>query len=544
MLRNKKWFLIVTIVLMIVIATMALSACTRSGDDYYTVESAYAKAQELGYTGTLDEFIEMISGKDGKDGMTIVSFEKTATNGNIDTYTITYSDGTSHTFKIKNGTDGQTAEQGDSAYEVWAALPENENKTIYDFIEAISGKDGENGSSITAIEQATNYALGSSLSVVANFEKEGYSTTSAGSAIIYKDDTLTSTLYLITNYHVVYCEGITASSGMFSSRFITIDDTSKDIKVYFYGMPYFTGDDGKLTGGIAATFVGGSYTNDIAVLALTGDSYAEYTDYRNLCGKVSGDADASYFIRPVTQAQSVASVGDTAIAIGNPEGTGISVTSGIVSVESENISLSLSSTKIVNTRVMRIDTAVNSGNSGGGLFTSDGSWIGIVNAKTTATTIENIAYAIPHELVSAVADNIIRGYVAQLQDEDAANDAEAVSAKLPTIGIITKITNRYAVVIDGKATIVDQLTVDEISEGDNIASALVATDPDNAIVVGDILKTAKIGGITYNLTRLHSLKELLYKVDTPQVIFVNIVREGQEKTLTITVTETDINAIG
>ena len=30
--------------------------------------SAYNEAQELGYTGTLDEFIAMISGEDGKDG--------------------------------------------------------------------------------------------------------------------------------------------------------------------------------------------------------------------------------------------------------------------------------------------------------------------------------------------------------------------------------------------------------------------------------------------------------------------------------------------
>ena len=33
-----------------------------------TIETAYAKAQSLGYDGSLEDFIEMISGKDGEDG--------------------------------------------------------------------------------------------------------------------------------------------------------------------------------------------------------------------------------------------------------------------------------------------------------------------------------------------------------------------------------------------------------------------------------------------------------------------------------------------
>ena len=36
--------------------------------DVYTVEAAYEKASELGYAGSLEEFIQMISGKDGQDG--------------------------------------------------------------------------------------------------------------------------------------------------------------------------------------------------------------------------------------------------------------------------------------------------------------------------------------------------------------------------------------------------------------------------------------------------------------------------------------------
>jgi len=34
--------------------------------EVYTIKAAYAKATSLGYTGSLEEFIETISGKDGK----------------------------------------------------------------------------------------------------------------------------------------------------------------------------------------------------------------------------------------------------------------------------------------------------------------------------------------------------------------------------------------------------------------------------------------------------------------------------------------------
>ena len=44
----------------------------------------------------------------GKDGVGIVSIEKTGTKDNVDTYTINYSDGTTSTFIVTNGVDGHT----------------------------------------------------------------------------------------------------------------------------------------------------------------------------------------------------------------------------------------------------------------------------------------------------------------------------------------------------------------------------------------------------------------------------------------------------
>ncbi len=54
--------------------TVGLTACNNNNSDSnkwgseYSFTAAYAQAQELGYAGTLEEFIAMISGKDGKDG--------------------------------------------------------------------------------------------------------------------------------------------------------------------------------------------------------------------------------------------------------------------------------------------------------------------------------------------------------------------------------------------------------------------------------------------------------------------------------------------
>ena len=55
-------------------------------------------------------------------------------------------------------------------------------------------------------------------------------------------------------------------------------------------------------------------------------------------------------------------VGDTAIAIGNAQGYGISTSFGILSVDSEYITMTAADgSTTVSFRVMRTDTAVNSG---------------------------------------------------------------------------------------------------------------------------------------------------------------------------------------
>ena len=50
------------------------------------------------------------SGTPGKDGVGIQKIEKTNTEGLVDTYTITYTDGSTSTFTVTNGKDGEDAD--------------------------------------------------------------------------------------------------------------------------------------------------------------------------------------------------------------------------------------------------------------------------------------------------------------------------------------------------------------------------------------------------------------------------------------------------
>ena len=101
-------------------------------------------------------------------------------------------------------------------------------------------------------------------------------------------------------------------------------------------------------------------------------------------------------------------VGDTAIAIGNPLGElGGTVTTGIISALDRTIVLDNEEMTLLQT-----NAAINPGNSGGGLFNSRGELIGMVVAKSSGEDIEGLGFAIPSNLVSQVAQELINnGYV-------------------------------------------------------------------------------------------------------------------------------------
>ncbi len=75
---------------------------------FYDAYGLYqAKGGTLSYADWIKAGRPGADGKDGKDGVSVTSIKKTKTEGIIDTYTITYSNGKTSTFTITNGKDGE-----------------------------------------------------------------------------------------------------------------------------------------------------------------------------------------------------------------------------------------------------------------------------------------------------------------------------------------------------------------------------------------------------------------------------------------------------
>ncbi len=137
-----------------------------------------------------------------------------------------------------------------------------------------------------------------------------------------------------------------------------------------------------------ASLVGGDPMTDLAVIAIEKTDLPEVT---------------------LLEDSSTLKIGSDAIAIGNPLGTlGGTVTRGIISATSRNIKMSDGSVHTL----IQTDAAINSGNSGGGLFNNQGQLIGIVSAKYSATGVEGLGFAIPSSTVRTIVTDLIKnGYV-------------------------------------------------------------------------------------------------------------------------------------
>ena len=134
-------------------------------------KSAYEIAVDLGYKGTVNEWIESLKGQNGHtpvisikdgywyvDGVTtnvqatgstgngIKSIELLSTNGLVDTYKITFTDNTSTTFTVTNGKDGISIENVLLTEEGNLQVKLSNGTTLN--LGNIKGKDGIDGTSI------------------------------------------------------------------------------------------------------------------------------------------------------------------------------------------------------------------------------------------------------------------------------------------------------------------------------------------------------------------------------------------------------------
>lgn len=95
-------------------------------------------------------------------------------------------------------------------------------------------------------------------------------------------------------------------------------------------------------------------------------------------------------------------LGSQVVCIGNPLGTlPGSVSSGYLSYINRKIQIDSYNYM----ELLQTDVAINSGNSGGGLFNTSGALIGIVNAKYASEAIEGLGFAIP---INTVKDVVLK----------------------------------------------------------------------------------------------------------------------------------------
>lgn len=128
--------------------------------------------------------------------------------------------------------------------------------------------------------------------------------------------------------------------------------------------------------------------------------------------------------------------GETVYAVGNPGGTlSGTVTDGIISAIERTITVTTensgqatggqSGEKTISLEVMQTSAAVSPGNSGGGLFNSNGELIGIVNAKSSGDSQEGLGFAIPVNTAQEIAQSLINDgtYEAPAKEEESGNKA-------------------------------------------------------------------------------------------------------------------------
>jgi serine protease Do len=103
------------------------------------------------------------------------------------------------------------------------------------------------------------------------------------------------------------------------------------------------------------------------------------------------------------------SVGERAIAIGNPLGYNDTVTVGVISALDRELQLADK-----NLRLVQTDAAINPGNSGGALVNGQGQLIGINTIKIVDAQVEGIGFAIPINYAKPIIQELLdQGYVSR-----------------------------------------------------------------------------------------------------------------------------------
>ena len=346
--------------------------------------------------------------------------------------------------------------------------------------------------------QMVRYSTGGSWSWGFGYDR-GESTTqeveaATGSGVVIAEDTV------LTNFHVV--------------------EDASSLKVT-------TGDDE-----FDATLLAYDENLDVAILKADG---------LNLPAVTLGDSDTLQ-------------VGDWAICIGNPLGEQLAGTTTVGIVSALNREVSSTTTDkyglrgTVTNTMIQVDAAINSGNSGGGMFSVNGELMGIPTLKYTGSafsgkTVEGIGMCIPINAAKPLIEDVLNGKVTGNATAGASTNASGNTDLLngkPRMGItITGINTSSAAVRSGQLP--NGVYVTEVEEGSPAAeagmqAADIIVDADNTVITS----TSQLQEIIAEKNAGDTVEIKVYRVPgLADLTDADEIPEGEYITMTVTLEVVD-----
>ena len=180
---------------------------------------------------------------------------------------------------------------------------------------------------------------------------------------------------------------------------------------------------------------------------------------------------------------------------GNALGKGLSVTEGVVSVDSEYLSMSVSYQQTpITLRQIRVDAPMNQGCSGGGVFNLNGEFIGMVNARSGKDGVDDFGYVIPSATVIPLCQKIIDGY-----------NQNDLQTEIFDLGVNVTETNPVFTWIDKEDRI-------ETSYSVVVSSVKVGTIGSVFLQNGDVIDSVTLNDKEFSFTREFDLDNISYLV--------------------------------
>ena len=346
--------------------------------------------------------------------------------------------------------------------------------------------------------QMVRYSTGGSWNWGFGYDR-GESTTqeveaATGSGVVIAEDTV------LTNFHVV--------------------EDASSLKVT-------TGDDE-----FDATLLAYDENLDVAILKADG---------LNLPAVTLGDSDSLQ-------------VGDWAICIGNPLGEQLAGTTTVGIVSALNREVSSTTTDkyglrgTVTNTMIQVDAAINSGNSGGGMFSVNGELMGIPTLKYTGSafsgnTVEGIGMCIPINAAKPLIEDVLSGKVTGNAtagaNTNASGNTDLLNGK-PRMGIpITGINASSTAVRTGQLP--NGVYVTEVEEGSPAAeagmqAADIIVDADNTVITS----TSQLQEIIAEKNAGDTVEIKVYRVPgLADLTDADEIPEGEYITMTVTLEVVD-----